>query len=113
MKERNDYLNKEINICDEAIEKLNEKVKNLEEENLELKDKIMVTTMFYDTFKDEMKDGFGYDSDEEAEQNWQEILKKEQLEKDKFSCDKCVFVSKSEAGLRIHEGKKHKEEMRN
>ena len=112
LKERNDDLNKDIKICDDSIEQLKEKVKNLEEENLELKNKIMVTTMFYDMFKDEMKDRFGYDSDEEAEQNWQEILKKEQLEKDKLSCDKCVFVSKSEAGLKIHEGKKHKEEIR-
>ena len=60
----------------------------------------MVTTMFYDTFRDEMKDKFGYDSDEEAEKNWQE--------KEEFSCDKCVFVSKSEAGVKIHESKKHK-----
>ena len=68
----------------------------------------MVKTMFYDTFRDEMKDKFGYDSDEEAEKNWQEILAKEQREKEEFSCDKCVFVSKSEAGVKIHESKKHK-----
>ena len=60
-----------------------------------------------------MKDRFGYDSDEEAEKIWQEILLKDQLEKDKFFCRKCVFVSKSEAGLKKHEGKKHKEEIRN
>ena len=58
----------------------------------------MVKTMFYDTFRDEMKEKFGYDSDEEAEKNWQEILEK----------DLCVFVSKSEAGLKIHNTKKHK-----
>ena len=37
----------------------------------------MVKTMFYDTFRDEMKDKFGYDSDEEAEKHWQEQLKKD------------------------------------
>ena len=66
----------------------------------------MVTQMFYDGFRDEMREKFGYDSDEEAEKNWQEILKKDELEKFKFICDKCEFARKSEAGLKIHESKK-------
>ena len=32
--------------------------------------------MFYDGFRDELKKRFGYESDEEAKKNWQEILKK-------------------------------------
>ena len=69
----------------------------MSEENLELKQSIMVTRMIYDGFRDEMKEKFGYDLDEVAEKNWQEILKKDELERNKFSCDKCVFASKSEA----------------
>ena len=98
-------------ICDDDIEELNEKVKNLSEKNLELKERIIVITMFYDTFKDEMKDIF--DSDEKAEKNWQVLLKKDQLEQDKFSCENFVFVSKSEACLQIHGCKKHQELIRN
>ena len=56
-----------------------------------------------------MKDKFEYDSDEEAERNWQEYLERDRLEKEKLSCGKCDFVSKTEAGLKVHETKKHKE----
>jgi hypothetical protein len=38
------------------------------------------------------------DLDEEVENNYQELLRKDQLGKEKFSCDLCAFVSKSEAG---------------
>ena len=55
----------------------------------------MVTQMFYNGFRDEMRERFGYDSDEDAEQHYQELLKKDQMEKAKFSCDKCGFTSKS------------------
>jgi hypothetical protein len=51
-----------------------------------------------------MREKFGYASDEEAE----EMLKKDELEKFKFICDKCDFASKSEAGLKVHESKKHR-----
>ena len=44
----------------------------------------------------------------EAETNWQEVLKKDQLEEEKYSCDKFMFASKLEAGLKIHENKKHR-----
>ena len=69
--------------------------------------KIMVTQMFYDGFWDDMRDKFGYDYDEDAENHYQELLKKDQMEKENFSFDKCVFSSKSEAGLKIHGTKKH------
>jgi hypothetical protein len=49
---------------------------NLSNKNLELKNSIMMTRMFYDGFRDEMRNKLCYDSDEEAEKNWQEILKK-------------------------------------
>ena len=55
-----------------------------------------------------MKDKFGFDSDQEAERNWQEHLEKDKLEKDKFSNCQCIFISKTEAGLKIHESKKHR-----
>ena len=108
LKETNETLNKDIIIRDNTIEELNDKLRNLSNENLELKNSIMVTQMFYDGFRDEMREKFGYDSDEEAEKNWQEILKKDELEKLKFTCDKCEFASKSEAGLKIHDSKKHR-----
>ena len=50
--------------------------------------------MFYKGFRDEMRDRFGYDSDEDAERNWQEILKKDQQEKGQFKYDKYDFTSK-------------------
>ena len=53
---------------DDTIEELKEKVSNLYKENLELKEKNMVTQMFYDGFRDEMREKFGYDSDEDAEE---------------------------------------------
>ena len=108
LKETNEKLNNAIVVREDTIEELNDKLKKLSDENLELKQSVMVTQMFYDGFRDEMKEKFGYDSDEEAEKNWQEILKKDELERNKFSCDKCAFASKSEAGLKIHETKKHR-----
>jgi hypothetical protein len=101
----------DIIIRDKTIEELNEKLRNLSSENLELKNSIMVTQMFYDGFRDERREKFGYDSDEEAEKNWQEVLKRDELEKSKFTCDKCEFGSKSEAGLNIHKSKKHRENL--
>ena len=108
LEEKNEKLNKDIATIDNTIEELNVKLKNVYEENQELKQSFMVTRMNYDGFRDEMKEKFGYDSDEEAEKNWQEILKKRDLERNKISCDKCEFTSKTEAGLKIHESKKHK-----
>jgi predicted RNase H-like nuclease (RuvC/YqgF family) len=95
LNETNEKLSENIKMYDDTLEQLNDKLMKLAKENLVLKDKVLVTTMFYDTFRDEMKDKFGYDS----EKNWQEILKKEQLEKEKFSCINCVFASKFEPGL--------------
>ena len=56
LKETNEKLNENIKFCDETLEELNDKLRNLAKEDLELEDKVMVTTMFYDTFRDEMKD---------------------------------------------------------
>ena len=93
---------------DETIEELKEKVANLTRDNLELKERVMVTQMFYDGFRDEMRNKFGYDSGEDAEEHWQELLKKDQLEQEQYSCDKCDFATKTEAGLKIHGTKKHR-----
>ena len=107
LKEANDKFSEDIRIRDDTIEKLNEKVRSMTKENEELGFRIVEKTMFYDTFKDEMRDKFGYDSDEEAERNWQEILRKEKLEKKKYSCEQCGFIGKSEGGLKTHDRKKH------
>ena len=101
-------FNEDLKIRDDTIEELNEKVRNLSKENIELNDRIMVTQMFYDGFRDEMRDRFGYDSDEDAEEHYQELLKKDTLEKVKYSCDKCVFSSESKVGLKVHGTKKHR-----
>ena len=90
---------------DEKIEALEEKIKSIEKENIVLQERIVVKTMFYDTFKDEMREKFGYDSDEEAERNWREVLEREN------SCDQCTFVGKSDVGLKTHKRKKHKETL--
>ena len=108
LKEADQKFNEQIRFRDDTIEDLNNKIREASEENEGLKLSISAKTMFYDLFKDEMKDKFGYDSDEEAERNWQEHLEKEKLEKDKFSCCQCIFISKTEAGLKIHESKKHR-----
>ena len=104
-------LNEDLKIHDVTIEELNEKVRNLTKENIELNDRNMVTQMFYDGFRDEMRDRFGYDSDEDAEEHYQELLKKDLLEKLKYSCDKCVFASESKVGLKVHGTKKHRGQL--
>jgi predicted RNase H-like nuclease (RuvC/YqgF family) len=101
----------DIKIRDDTIEELNEKVRNLAKENTELNDRIMVTQMFYDGFRDEMRDRFGYDSDEDAKEHYQELLKKDLLEKLKYSCDKCVFASESKVELKVHGTKKHRGQL--
>ena len=98
-------LTKEKSDCEDKIECLTKKIDDCEKENEELKDTIMAKTMFYDTFKDEMKDRFGYDSDEEAEACYQQLIK----DQEDISCDQCSFVAKNKQGLRTHKGKMHKE----
>ena len=62
-----------IEIHDNTIAELKEKVGNLSKENLELNERIMVTQMFYDGFRDDMREKFGYDSDEDDERNYQAL----------------------------------------
>ena len=81
LKEANDKFSEAIRDCDDTSDKLNERVRAIDKDNEELKDRIMVKTMFYDSFRDEMGYKFGYDSGEEDEKNWQEILKKDKLKK--------------------------------
>ena len=81
LKEANDKFSEAIRDRDDTSDKLIERVRAIDKDNEELKDRILVKTMFYDSFRDEMRDNFGYDSDEEDEKNWQEILKKDKLKK--------------------------------
>ena len=59
--------------------------------------------MIHDGLRDKMKDRFGYDSDEKAEEYYQEQLRKDQL-----TCEMCYFFGKTEAGLRQLVTMKHK-----
>ena len=97
------------NVLSESLKKLEEKVFDLENEKEYLKQKIVERTMFYDTLKSDMKERFGYDSDEEAEIYYQNLLK----EDEKLTCDVCTFVGKTEAGLRTHKTIKHKVKCEN
>ena len=79
------------------------KLKLIEEENEDLKQTIVVKNMIHDGLRDKMKDRFGYDSDEEAEEYYQEQLRKDQL-----TCEMCDFFGRTEAGLRQLVTMKHK-----
>ena len=46
-------------MCDDTLKDLTDKLSDLAKDNLVLKDKFMVTTMFYDSLRDEMKDKIG------------------------------------------------------
>ena len=50
--EANEKITEVIRVCDYTIDKSNE-------DNEELRDRIMVKTMFYDSFRDEMHEKFG------------------------------------------------------
>ena len=108
LNEADQKSNEKVRLCNITIEELNDKIKEASKENQELRNSISAKTTFHELFRDEMKDKFGYDSDEEAERNWQEHLEREKLDQNKFSCGQCVFNSKTEAGLKIHENKKHR-----
>ena len=108
----NENIIEELKLRNETIVELAEKVKTMTGEILELEDRLMVKTTFYDIFKDEMKDRYGYDSDEEAEQNYQEMLERDRVEKVNYlKCEKCEYIGKTENGVRIHYAKKHREKQ--
>ena len=108
LNEADQKFNEKVRVSNITIEELNDKIKKASKENQELQNSISAKTTFHELFRDEMKDKFGYDSDEEAERNWQEHLERDKLDKNELSCGQCVFNSKTEAGLKIHESKKHR-----
>jgi hypothetical protein len=107
----------------EAANKLLEtKVKDMEKERERFYDTIAVNDMLHESFKERMKDKYKYDSDdtesdyepdEEIRENNREIkrLKKRDKWRKESKCDICDFIGKSEAGLKTHKTKKHKESI--
>ena len=71
IKEADEKYNAEIKVRDIAIEVLNSKFREASKENEDLRNSLSAETAFHELFRDEMKDKFGYDSDEEAERHWQ------------------------------------------
>jgi hypothetical protein len=76
--------------------------------------------MLHDDFKEKMKDKYlyeiddtesDYESDEEQrEKKREEFREKKRLKKSRNNkCDVCDLIRKSEAGLKSHKMKKHKE----
>ena len=77
--------------------KFEEKLESTEKEKEDLKQDLVVRVMLHDGLKHDMKERFGYDSEKEAEEYYQKLLKEDELK-----CEKCNFVGKTEAGLRTH-----------
>ena len=116
-----------------AIEVLQDRVKNIDKENLELKDKVRelqehlenarhslaVNDMLQMDFKERVQEKYGYDSnDSESDYESDEekrinnrikfrMKKVEELRK-MVKCDICDYTTKSEVGLKSHKTKKHK-----
>ena len=102
------------------IKILKVKIKDMEEQRECLNNTIAVNGMLHDDFKEKMKDKYLYESDdtesdyesdeEKREKNREEFREKKRLKKSRNNkCDVCDFIGKSEAGLKSHKTKKHKE----
>ena len=67
--------------------KFEEKLESTEKEKEDLKQDLVVRVMLHDGLKHDMKERFAYDSEEEAEEYYQKLLKEDELK-----CEKCKFV---------------------
>ena len=113
-------IEKEKEDLEEINKFLKQKVKDLEEECETVYHTKAVDNMLYEDFKERMKEKYeyssndtesDYESDEETrERNREKSRENKRLKKSvKNKCDKCDFTGKTEAGLKSHKTKKHKE----
>ena len=98
---------------------INSELDSLKKECEELRNQIAVKDMLYDDFKERMQVKYLYDSEDSdseyeeddciREQNRVNFRKqKEKARLKGIQCSKCYYFAKSQAGLKIHMGKKHK-----
>ena len=115
-----DNVEKENEDLEEENKSLKQKVKELEEELETVYTTKAVDNMMADSFKERMIDKYGYssndtesdyESDEEIrERNREKSRENKRLKKAlKNKCDQCDFAGKTEAGLKGHITKKHKQ----
>ena len=99
-------------------ELLKQKVKDFQKERESFYNTIAVENMLHDTFKERMKDKYlyssndsesDYESDEEIRESNREKSREKKRLKKAVKCNQCDFVGKTEAGLKTHKTKKHKE----
>lgn len=138
IKEKEDVIrgkNEEIEIIKSNLEKrvselemknelLKVEIKAAQKEALEeaemLRNNIAVNDMIHESFKERMREKYGYDSDDEEsdyesndeirENNREEFrLQKIVKTRQKKKCDICDFRGKTEAGLQTHKTEKHRE----
>ena len=99
---------------------LKQKVKELVEELENMYHVKAVDNMMHESFKERMKDKYEYssndsESDYESDEELRELNRERFREMKRFKkgvknkCDQCDFAGKTEAGLKGHKTKKHKE----
>ena len=93
-----------------AAEKVEQRVKELEKEAEEYRNRIAVTEMFYDCFKERMarKYSYDYNSDTSMSESDTEEGNKILDNETESNHDMCNFVGKTEGGLKSHKTKNHK-----
>ena len=95
-------------------------MKAAQKEAESLRNDVAVNDMIHESFKERMREKYGYDSDDEEsdyesndeirEKNREEFrLQKIVKTRQKKKCDICDFIGKTEAGLKTHRTKKHRE----
>ena len=117
----------ELEVCKEQIEKMSTEIAELQREVDDKTETIAVNDMLHEDFKERIKDKYLYDSNDEMSDYhsdeetrhfvrqvfWKKKLKDRGLFRrdpkimDRFACQTCDFVSKSEPGLKTHVRKKH------
>ena len=99
-------------------ELLKQKVKDFQKERESFYNTIAVENMLHDSFKERMKDKYcyssddtesDYESDEEIRESNREKSREKKRLKKAVKCNQCDFAGKTEAGLKSHKTKKHKE----
>jgi hypothetical protein len=76
--------------------------------------------MLFESFKERMRDKYEYDTDdtesdfewddEKREKRREESRQKKRLKKTRNkTCDECDFIGETDAGLKSHKTRKHKE----
>ena len=114
MLERDKVKEDEISNLREENKEFKKKVEELEKEGEKMKEEnktLMFKGMYFDIFKIEMREMYGHieeDSEDDYIEEENDKDFKDSHENQGYKCDKCVFIGKSEAGLKTHRTVKHR-----